>query len=933
MIEGWKQFLRDVYRLNENLYLISSLIFFTSLVIGISFYMYVNQWSFSLSYYFAASVLLGDMYLIPVEPTPTSQAFTLVYFLWGTTLLAGAVAATANTLVQNAGKVAAEERKRLLQLHSKHQKYQNSERVQQQQLEENGREVSNSHGESKKYYEYFQSSPIHIGDVEDWRYDLYLFLKSIHWFQYRSKYIAIFSLLLWIGVGLLYGLLFEHWTWTYSLKFSLAAVSASGTFPPTCLATPNGSCDLGTTRSLLVGTYIIIGVPIFAYTMGQFAELLVERAIRYNEQRLMMRPLTTDEYKFAHQLRQGKVSSEEEEAEEDEEIGEEELEEENTTVLGGLEEDVGGDEGEEYYDFSGSVIGEDIEADLMDKGSSLDKLSTIEKNDEDTGHPLSLTRSQSISEDYPPPYPLSRTSSRQQQRPLFSRQASRSSDITGFIPRNRSRSRQGQKMKSPKSFQSPHPTRSHRHNHRGRRKHRHRLEIDFGYFVILELLRIQKISKDDLIYMKEVFDRLDDDKDGKLRKEVTAKTQFMRVKPSPLEPIIEEPVSIFSDVKSESKELIEEEKKPSPVSIRVLDRSLSSSLREPRDSIIFQNDHYYQQLQQKRLEELRENDDNEIMEENEIPSLSRINRDDDYGISYSPPPEEDREEEEESPVHILAEGDIPSTKTRRTEKDEDEDEALDKDLLVFDESEKRRRRAETEESEEDGEDECHSFLTSQYNQKVLQMMHKYVSGSNRGAASPVIPVNPDHNSEVENHLYHHNHHDDHEEEEELSPSNAKTPTSFLKKLFSGFNIQKEHHHPPLHTNNEEMSQNGFIEDMESGLSLKPSASRKSESQSDSRKGRSASVFVPPSHHYHNSSSSLLGGGERRKIERRSTVVGNEHLPVYYQKKPDHLRPSSANSLNFESKKSGKSNKGVSSVRNVNETTPLLSSNDMFDKYS
>ena len=93
------------------------------------------------------------------------------------------------------------------------------------------------------------------------------------------------------------------------------------------------------------------------------------------------------------------------------------------------------------------------------------------------------------------------------------------------------------------------------------------------------------------------------------------------------------------------------------------------------------------------------------------------------------------------------------------------------------------------------------------------------------------------------------------------------------------------------------------------------------------------MFVPPSHHYQNSSSSLLGGGERKKIERRSTVVGNEHLPVYYQKKPDNLRPSSANSLNFDSKKSGKSNRELSSVRNVNEATPLLSPNEIFEKYS
>jgi hypothetical protein len=185
----------EVTKIVENIYLVSSVVFFLSLVVGICFYMYVNQWSLPLSYYFAASVLLGDMYLVPTEPTSSSQVFTLIYFLWGTTLLAGAVAATANTLISHAGKVAADERKRILQLQNTISNRASSKR--------NGRHddkaefIESLHGRSPRF--------IHL------EYLIYEFLKYISWFEYRSKYIGILSLLFWIVVGVIYGLYFEQW--------------------------------------------------------------------------------------------------------------------------------------------------------------------------------------------------------------------------------------------------------------------------------------------------------------------------------------------------------------------------------------------------------------------------------------------------------------------------------------------------------------------------------------------------------------------------------------------------------------------------------------------------------------------------------------------------------------------------------------------------
>jgi hypothetical protein len=73
----------------ENLYFIAPAVFFVSFSVGVVFYMICNQWSFSLSYYYAATVLLGEMFLVPSEASSYSQTFTLVYFLWGSTLMAG----------------------------------------------------------------------------------------------------------------------------------------------------------------------------------------------------------------------------------------------------------------------------------------------------------------------------------------------------------------------------------------------------------------------------------------------------------------------------------------------------------------------------------------------------------------------------------------------------------------------------------------------------------------------------------------------------------------------------------------------------------------------------------------------------------------------------------------------------------------------------
>jgi hypothetical protein len=256
----------------DNLYLVAPLIFFISLIFGIVFYMVENGWNFPLAYYFASSVLIGSMYLVPSEANPNSQIFTQLYFLWGTTLLMGAIAAMANELLANAVRVAADERRRILS-----------------QLE-----PQDTDGDG----------------IISWSEYLTFYcerlLNRIGWPAHRIKYIAVSIACVWFGLGVVYGICYEGWSLSTSAFFALAAMSASGSMPPACTGGVDlFTCSIGSMRALLIGSYILLGVPIFTFTMGQFAELLVERAVRVRERHLMLRPLSDHEFRFGCALQGG----------------------------------------------------------------------------------------------------------------------------------------------------------------------------------------------------------------------------------------------------------------------------------------------------------------------------------------------------------------------------------------------------------------------------------------------------------------------------------------------------------------------------------------------------------------------------------------------------------------------------------------------------
>jgi hypothetical protein len=257
--------------------IIAPVIFFCSVSIGTVFYMFNNDWSFDISYYYAMQVLLGNMYGVPTEPNDESMVFTLFYFIWGTTMLAAFIGALANNIMISTVKAVSEERAKALE-------YVASQRS----------NVSRIAG--------FTSSA-EFQDLPDYGLRTTEFLVYIGYFEHKTRYLCLFLVFLWYLVGVAYGLYFENWDVSHSSFCALSAMAANGLCPPDCSDGDIFSCKIGVTRALLHGHYILVGVPLFAFTMAQMVGLLIERAVRASEQKLLQRPLTETEFKLAAKFR------------------------------------------------------------------------------------------------------------------------------------------------------------------------------------------------------------------------------------------------------------------------------------------------------------------------------------------------------------------------------------------------------------------------------------------------------------------------------------------------------------------------------------------------------------------------------------------------------------------------------------------------------
>lgn len=243
------------------------LLTFSSLFLGAVYFRNENLWNFSTSFFYSVTALFGVLYYVPTNATDCGNLVTILYYIFGAFFLAGVLGTYGGWLVANAPEIAAKERRRIL-----------------------ADEPEDFDGDG----------------VVGWRdrieYWTSYFLHKIGWEDHSLQYITLLAVVLWLSLGTLYGVYYEHWTVIVAVNFAVGTLSAAGLVNPPCVGGTDVTCQIGLFREAFLSLYILVGVPLFTACLGQFADLMVKRSIAQHEIDVLKYPLTPEEFEYASAL-------------------------------------------------------------------------------------------------------------------------------------------------------------------------------------------------------------------------------------------------------------------------------------------------------------------------------------------------------------------------------------------------------------------------------------------------------------------------------------------------------------------------------------------------------------------------------------------------------------------------------------------------------
>lgn len=250
-------------KFTSQLSLLLPVLFSLSFLGGIEHYSVTHHWSFPMSLFYATQAFMGEMYDVPVEDGLVDQTFTIGFNSWGSICVAGALGAFGASFF---GKIVNQQRSKLL--------------VQYEDLNNDGK----------------------IDNTEKVFFLINNFAVSIGWFDHQSKYLTVLATLAWFALGVWYEVNIDGVPLRDSMVFIWGSLSGAGITGPPCEGDNVFTCTVPEDLSYFLTAYLIVGVPLFTLTVGQFARLVVERAVRADEAMRMLAPITEEEFAFASRI-------------------------------------------------------------------------------------------------------------------------------------------------------------------------------------------------------------------------------------------------------------------------------------------------------------------------------------------------------------------------------------------------------------------------------------------------------------------------------------------------------------------------------------------------------------------------------------------------------------------------------------------------------
>lgn len=300
---------------------------------GTLFYSYCNQWPLPQSFFYAVDAGMSIGFCTEVHETKlVSKAFTIIFILLGASAIGGALALFIQDMVEGVvdapsarheyhvmlerqvfdradvdrtGVLSFEEFERLIQESSSSDRSISSEDVQQLWTKFDRLKDGVIHFE-EEFAGTFRGIDRLVQSLQQQQDMMHRPLRRIGWQMRRNferamqlEHRIYFVFGLWIALGVSWGMVDQHWDIITATHFAVSALATGG------LTGPDVNADgiLPPGPSIFCGVYCLLGIPLFALTLGHFARVLVSGHIAALERSAWAsRPMTKQEYDLASHL-------------------------------------------------------------------------------------------------------------------------------------------------------------------------------------------------------------------------------------------------------------------------------------------------------------------------------------------------------------------------------------------------------------------------------------------------------------------------------------------------------------------------------------------------------------------------------------------------------------------------------------------------------
>lgn len=295
---------------------------------GTLFYSYCNNWPLPQSFFYAVDAGMSIGFCTQVHETKLiSKAFTILFILLGASVVGGALALFMQDAMEGLAAPATEEYQVLLERKIFDQA--DLDRTGELTFDQFSSLIRSSLKDKAisdddmrllwKRFDRLQDGVIHFEEFVGSFRGIENLIKTIQrqqqirnpiqrvlvvgmqrvWkYVWHIEHRIYTAFCLWVGMGILWGIVDQGWDPITATHFAVSALATGGLTAPDV----NEYGILPAKPSIFCGVFCLLGVPLFALTLGHFAKVLVSGHVAALERAALARPISADDFALAARL-------------------------------------------------------------------------------------------------------------------------------------------------------------------------------------------------------------------------------------------------------------------------------------------------------------------------------------------------------------------------------------------------------------------------------------------------------------------------------------------------------------------------------------------------------------------------------------------------------------------------------------------------------